>query len=429
MQNSTNILEKEKIVKQNRVWVRIASSCNNRCIFCLDSNAHDGTFTDEEIVKKQIEEWFKPWFDNRVIISWGEASINPKIFDYIRFAKELWYDRVQTVTNGNMFASESFCKKVFDAWLEEVTFSFHGHNERLHDYLVDTPWAFKKSLKGLINIKKNYPHIIVNIDTVVNKINVRFLPDIIKFFMKLWVYEYDILQIVPFWRGFQDNKDKLFYDIEENIKHLQDTWKLSKIPGMYMWTNRFPSEAFEWYEDLIQDPRKIKSEVMWEGRHLFEPFIESSWEKKLEDCYRIACDVCFLKQYCNDFVDNQGKEKLKLDSNYEIIKWEEFSSLIYEKYWDTKEEFINYVEEKFKKGKNLINIPKCLNWAGIYETYNDIIEANTLEDYTYKYINNLYRKKSLRCKKCKYYNECEWIHINFIRSYGFSILNPIIWKK
>jgi hypothetical protein len=31
---------------------------------------------------------------------------------------------------------------------------------------------------------------------------------------------------------------------------------------MNIWTNRFPVEAFEGYEDLIQDPRKIKSEIM-----------------------------------------------------------------------------------------------------------------------------------------------------------------------
>jgi hypothetical protein len=38
-----------------------------------------------------------------------------------------------------MFESLDFCKKVFDASLEEVTFSFHGHNSKLHDYLVATP--------------------------------------------------------------------------------------------------------------------------------------------------------------------------------------------------------------------------------------------------------------------------------------------------
>jgi tRNA A37 methylthiotransferase MiaB len=56
MENKSSLLDKEKIVKQNRVWLRIASACNNKCIFCLDSNAHDGTFTDDEIVKNQIKE-------------------------------------------------------------------------------------------------------------------------------------------------------------------------------------------------------------------------------------------------------------------------------------------------------------------------------------------------------------------------------------
>jgi len=69
--------------------------------------------------------------------------------------------------------------------LQEVTFSFHGHTSSLHDYLVSTPGAFKKSLRGLIYIKKYYPEVIINIDIVVNKVNVDFLPDIVKFFMKL----------------------------------------------------------------------------------------------------------------------------------------------------------------------------------------------------------------------------------------------------
>lgn len=426
MLNNLKLISKEKISKQNRIWVRIASSCNNRCVFCLDSFAQDWSFPDEDIIKKQIEEWFKPWFDNRVIISGGEASINPKFAEYIKYAKDIWYNRIQTVTNGNMYFSESFCKKVLDAWLEEVTFSFHWHNETLHDYLVDTPWAFKKSLKWLIYIKKNYPYVIINVDIVVNKINIKYLSDIVKFFMKLWVYEFDILQIIPFGRWFQDNREKLFYNIEENIKYLQDTWKLSKVPGMYMWTNRFPAEAFEWYEDLIQDPRKIKSEVMWEWRHHFEPFILSNWEKKQDCYYEKACDLCFLKQYCNDFINNQKISKIKFDGSNEIIRWEEFQSQVYEKYWATKEEFVLFLNDKIKSWKLLINIPKCLNWTWIYETYNDIKEWVSLEDYTKKYINNLYRKKSVRCKKCKYNNKCEWIHINFIRSYWFSILNPIL---
>lgn len=421
MGNKENLLLKEKTTKQNRIWVRIAFSCNNKCIFCLDSYAHNWTFVDSEIVKKQIEEWFKKWFENRVIISGGEATIDPKFVEYIKFAKDLGYDRIQTVTNWNMFANENFCKKVFGAWLQEVTFSFHWHNAKLHDYLVGTNWAFRKSLKWLIYIKKFYPNIIVNIDIVVNKINIKYLYDIIRFFIKLWVYEYDILQIIPFGRWFNDNKDKLFYKIEDNIENLHKVWELSKISWMYMWTNRFPAEAFEWYEDLIQDPRKIKSEVMGEWRYHFEPFITSWWDI-LQECYLKACDFCFQKQYCSDFIKNKNIDKIKNKQKYYFLKWEEFISNVYDKYWETKEDFIQFLKNKKDK---LINVPKCLWWTGIFETYNDIKDENTIEDYTDKYIKNLYRKKSLRCKKCKYYTKCEWIHINFIRSYWFSILEPI----
>lgn len=422
MKNKQNLISKEKTQKQNRIWVRIASACNNKCVFCLDSEAQNWTFPNEELIKKQIKDWYKEWFENRIIISGWEASINPKFAEYIKYSHEIWYDRVQTVTNWNMFASETFCKKVFDAWLQEVTFSFHWHEWTLHDYLVATPGAFKKSLKWLIYIKKFFPEIIINIDIVVNKINVKFLPDIVKFFMKLWVYEYDILQIIPFGRWFSENKNKLFYNISENLSYLQETWKLSRKPWMYMWTNRFPREAFEWwYEDLIQDPRKIKSEVMWESIEMFSPFIESKWNKKPE-CFWEACDFCFQKQYCHDFINNILNKPIEIKDNFEIISWEEFPSQIYEKYWEKKEDFLNNLSNK---NKLLINIPKCLKWSWIFQTYIDLNPEYNIEDYTKKYIKNLYRKKSINCEKCIYNNECAGIHINFIRSYGFDILETI----
>ncbi len=418
MENKQNLLNKEKTTKQNRVWVRISAACNNKCVFCLDSDAQNWVLVKEDVVKEQIRDWFKKWYENRVIISGWEASINPKFSEYIMFAKQVWYDRIQTVTNWNMFHSFDFCKKVIEAWLQEITFSFHGHNDTLHDYLVATPWAFKRSLKWLLIIKKYFPEVIVNIDIVVNKVNVRFLPDIVKFFMKFWIYEYDILQIIPFWRGFKEYKQKLFYDIWKNITYLHKTWELSKIPWMYMWTNRFPAQAFEWYEDLIQDPRKIKSEVMWEAYDMFEKFIKSDWKTK-PNCYGEACDYCFQRDYCHSFLENINTKKLDLDDKYLIINWEEFPSDVYKKYGETWQDFKNKLKSHNKK---LINIPKCLWWSGIYQTYNDLKQENSLEDYSYKYIKDLYRIKSLKCKNCKYDKDCKWIHINFVRSYGFKIL-------
>lgn len=424
MNNKQNLLDKEKTTKQNRVWVRIASACNVKCTFCLDSDAQNGTFPDPEQVKKEIRDGWKEGYENRIIISWWEASINPKFVQYIAYAKEVWYDRVQTVTNGNMFARYEFCKKLLDAGLEEITFSMHGHTANLHDTLVGAPGSFKKALKGLINIKKFFPHIIVNIDIVVCKVNVKFLPDIIKFYMRLWIYEYDLLQIIPFWRGFKEYKSRLFYQTEDYKKELLETWKLSRVPGMYMWTNRFPAESFEGYEDLIQDPRKFKSETMWEGYKMFEKFILSDGKQK-PNCFGDACDVCFQEQYCHDYINTIKTTKIDTSVENYILQGQQFPSEVYEKFWETRNDFKAYLDEKKSQWKELINVPKCLEGSGIFQTYNDIKKENTLWDYTFRYIDTLYRKKSLRCSSCKYSKSCEWIHINFIRSYGFKILTPI----
>jgi len=385
-----NLISKEQTTKENRIWVRITAACNEKCLFCLDADAQNGKLIPQDTIEEQIKSGYKPGMYNRVIISGGEASINPKFTHYIHYAKIIGYDRVQTVTNWNMFARKEFCDKVFEAGLDEVTFSMHGHTARIHDYLTATPWSFEKWLRAILNIRKFFPHIILNIDIVVCKVNVDFLPEIVKFYMRLGVMEFDILQIIPFGRWFSEYKNQLFYKIEDKLKPLHETWKLSRMPGMYMWTNRFPMEAFEWYEDLVQDPRKIKWEVMGEALPKFSSFISSNGEKK-PDCYGEKCDVCFLHQYCHDFIDHKNDTwdfsenyVLKSEFNswdimpstkYIVLRGEEFPSDIYKKYGQNKEEFLEYIKNFPMTGKQkLVNIPRCIrdkNNEDIYEWYGN----------------------------------------------------------
>lgn len=437
----SNLISKEKTTQQNRVWVRITAACNEKCLFCLDADAQNGKLIPDDIVRKQIRDGFDPIKENRIIISWWEASINPHFSEYVAYAKEIGYDRIQTVTNGLMFARREFCEKLVNAWLQEVTISTHGHHARLHDYLTATPWSFTKALRAILNFRKFFPQIIINIDIVVCKVNVDYLPDIVQFFMKLGIMEYDILQIIPFWRWFAEYKDQLFYKVEEKLVPLHKTWQLSKIPGMYMWTNRFPVEAFEGYEDLIQDPRKIKSETMGEAYQMFDTFIRSDGKVK-PICYGDQCSVCFLNQYCHDFLNHSNKildnwiihdiwdmEWDLSNTRYIALRWEEFPSQVYEKYGKTSEEFIQKIQNIIlKEDQKLLNVPRCIrdtNNEWEYEWNNDLRAEKSVDDYTKNYILNLYRKKSIRCKSCKYNDSCQGIHINFIRSYGFKLLQPV----
>ncbi len=438
-----NLLEKEKSTRENRIWVRIAAACNEKCLFCLDADAQNGKLIEDEKIRKDMMIWFKTGMYNRIIISGGEASIHPKFPEYIKYAKELWYNRIQTVTNGNRYADPNFLDWVIQAGLQEITFSIHGHTKEIHDYLTATPGSFDKALRAIITIRKKYPQIILNIDIVVNKKNVRFLPKIVKLFMKLGIFEFDILQIIPFGRGFSEYKDVLFYNIEDELASLHETWKLSRYPGMYMWTNRFPVEAFEWYEDLIQDPRKIKSETMGEAYMMFDDFIRSQGIKK-PICFGDQCDVCFLKQYCHGYLSSRKKEVISWEvytisgqdnipssAEYVRIEGEEFPSEIYKKYGRTQENFLEYIHSlALPSWTKFLNLPRCIredhNDEWLYESYkDDEVQDDGVAHYTNRYIKNHYRIKSLRCHSCKYVDSCQWIHINFIRSYGFSLLKPL----
>jgi len=55
MENKENLILKEKTTQENRIWVRISSACNNKCVFCLDENAQDGTLVPENIIKENIK--------------------------------------------------------------------------------------------------------------------------------------------------------------------------------------------------------------------------------------------------------------------------------------------------------------------------------------------------------------------------------------
>ena len=165
------MLWREKVANRPKHWVRAVTACNSKCSFCLDMDTPRNVYLSEDEVKAEIRRGFEELGADKVIISGGEASLHPKFFEFIRYAKELGYDRVQTVTNGYMFGEKAFYDQAVEAGLGEITFSLHGHTAELHDRLTQTKGAFKRIMKAMIRAVRER-RVIVNVDTVINKQNV-----------------------------------------------------------------------------------------------------------------------------------------------------------------------------------------------------------------------------------------------------------------
>jgi len=297
--------------------VRITWACNNRCIFCLDSDVTRAQHIPAEEVRDEIRRGYAP--GARLILSGGEASIHPEFIEFIRYGREIGYEWIQTISNGRSFASEKFAKAAADAGLNEVTFSIHGHNDELHDTLSGVKGGFRQALKGLLNLR-NDGRVVISVDIVLNRMNVPHLDDILRFFMRLGVHEFDLLQLVPFGRAWSDEwRESLFYNIKEALPHIKKALDNAHVPGNFIWTNRFPVQLLEGLEDLIQDPHKLHDELRGRRKE-FEQYINSG-EKLL--CYGERCRFCFARGVCHEIysakerVDGREVEELLLtvDSN------------------------------------------------------------------------------------------------------------------
>jgi MoaA/NifB/PqqE/SkfB family radical SAM enzyme len=296
----------EEAAHDRRNWVRLTFDCNDHCVFCLDADAHDGTIRSNEDVKRQILDGRRVGA-TRLILSGGEPTIHPKYVEFIRLGALAGYPKIQTVTNGRMFAYDDFLRRCLDAGLSEITFSLHGPNARVHDALVGTKGAFDEEMRGLKNALAHREATglpIVNVDVVVNRANVRHLAEMLSMLLDLGVGEFDLLQVVPFGRAFRDGRDTLFYDLEEARPHIQAALAYSKRPDVHLWMNRFPPQHLEGFEHLIQDPYKLNDEVRGRKEE-FARWIDTGEPLDCRDPER--CRYCYLEKLCDSLVQSMDR--------------------------------------------------------------------------------------------------------------------------
>jgi len=368
--------QRNKAATKKHYWLRLTNACNNNCIFCLDKQNQNGTVRSLGEIKEEMRQGRREKAV-KLILSGGDPTLHPQFLQIIKMGKDMGYHEIQAVSNGRMFYYKDFLKKAVENGLTETTFSIHGHTKKLYEKQSQIKNSFEQALGGLINAL-GYPNLIVNIDIVINKINYKYLEEILRFFIKLGVTEFDLLQVMPFGSAWINRKEVL-YDIKKALPYLKKAFSLQKeFSHIYLWTNRFPPQFLEGFEELIQHPVKLYDEAR--GRkEMFNDFLEKDI---LMRCYGQRCKYCFIKNFCQDLIYLKKNKK---------IKSKRFAYCLRKKY--------PFKEKEYKvKGKIDIN------------------------DFLAFYIENRYFVKSLRCKNCKYNKICDGVPINLIREKGFKIL-------
>jgi MoaA/NifB/PqqE/SkfB family radical SAM enzyme len=367
-----NYAEGEVYLKKK--WIRLTRKCNNCCLFCLDKDAQDGSNVSFRSIQTELLKGIKAGA-YRVVLSGGDPTLHPDFTKIVAKAKEMGYRHIQCVTNGRMFSYSNFLRSSIDSGLNEVTFSFHGHHAILHDQLTGVNGSFAQSLRGLRNALRA-KKLIVSVDIVINKLNVRLLDRILDFFINEGVREFDLLQIIPFGRAW-DNRKKLLYNIPQVMPYLEKVFRLSNRGDLHIWLNRFPPSFLERYEHLIQNPSKLYEEV-GAREVLFNDYINKNVKIP---CYGHRCRYCFLCNFCVDLALLKKKRILKTKNMPKCCRA-----------WPQS------LQKEFCLGKLRFDVRLFLSF----------------------FIKNRFFVKSLRCKSCKELKTCQGWPVEHVYKNGFQ---------
>ena len=310
---SDRALQHERAAQEERHWVRLTRACNNHCAFCLDELASTGAMVPEQEVREEIARG-RQRGATRLILSGGEPTIHPLFLRFVKAGRQAGYGHVQLVTNGRMLAYPRLLERCINAGLDEVTLSIHGPDAAMHDSLVGVPGAFAQTLEAL-RLALASGRLVVSVDVCINRVNVWRLGDIVERFWALGVTEFDLLQVIPFGRAFQDGQALLTYDLDRARPQLQRVLKIAQRPGIHVWFNRFPPPHLEGHEQLIQDPHKLHDEVRGRREELSALVIRG---QPLRCRQPQRCVHCYLHLLCDTL--EEARAALQRQDSFEVYR-------------------------------------------------------------------------------------------------------------
>lgn len=150
------------------------SACNCRCIMCdIWKDNRNLRQLSETDVKGLMGSLIKLG-TRQVVMSGGEALLNPRFFTLCRILKQSRI-RISLLSTGLLLKKHAAS---IAAQIDELIVSIDG-DEELHDQVRQTKGAFARLKEGIVEIRKHKPGYPVYARTVIHKINFQNWPSII----------------------------------------------------------------------------------------------------------------------------------------------------------------------------------------------------------------------------------------------------------
>jgi MoaA/NifB/PqqE/SkfB family radical SAM enzyme len=138
--------------------IRVQFLCNQACDFCFVSTHLPNP--PASAIHAALEQAKREHAS--VAISGGEPTLNPKLCDYVRHAKQLGIRSIELQTNAIRLADPSLAEAVAEAGVDTAFVSLHGSRAEICDAVTNAPGTWAKTVAGLDQLARVGVHTRVN---------------------------------------------------------------------------------------------------------------------------------------------------------------------------------------------------------------------------------------------------------------------------
>jgi MoaA/NifB/PqqE/SkfB family radical SAM enzyme len=188
--------------------VTVDFHCHSACRFCIvqeGMNLFKGVSLER--FKQAVDDnGSKPRY-RRVTFTGGEVSMEKKLIDYIRYAKEHGgFEHIRLQTNGRLMANRAYTQHLIDCGIDEFFVSIHGHDAALQDHISQRKGSFDEAMRGMAHIRELGAVLMTN--TVLTTLNVDHLRDIVELVQPLQPQRMEFWNYLPM-EDYADERDLL----------------------------------------------------------------------------------------------------------------------------------------------------------------------------------------------------------------------------
>jgi MoaA/NifB/PqqE/SkfB family radical SAM enzyme len=274
-----------------RIDLKIGFSCNNNCLFCVQGHkkifGNRKTSELKDHISQSASEGYKA-----IVFTGGEPTIHADIIELVKYARKVGFTLIQIQSNGRRFAYMDFCKKIIEAGANQFAPSVHGPTPEIHDHLTHATGAFAQAILGIKNLKTLKQDVITN--TVITKLNYRYLPDIAELLVYLRVDQFQ-LAFVHMLGNAEENLDSIVPKKSVVAPYIKKALDISKDTGTRAMTEAIPYCFMRGYERYVAE-ENIPDTKVFDLDNIVENFTESrkvQCKIKAEKCHEcVYCQKC-----------------------------------------------------------------------------------------------------------------------------------------